>query len=409
MTRAPLDSTIPFLREGYPFVSGLCDRLGTDLVTSRLALVMPVTFIRGADAAGLFYDGEHFNRKAAMPPTVKHLLQDAGSVQTLTGSAHERRKHRFLVQLAPERMDEVGELYEREWRAESERWKPGKPVKLQDAVDRILTRVACEWSGVPLSEKDLPRRAAELSMMVSRAGSIGPTNWYAQWRRRGTERWIRGVIEDIRSGALTVPADSAAAAWANAVDDSDDLTVAVAAVELINILRPIVAVTRFVLFAAVALHQYPQWRERFASGDESDLEPFVQEVRRLYPFFPVVPGRVLKAFDWHDHRFSEGDLVVLDLYGTCHDRRLWEDPDSFRPERMRGFDWSETPNTLVAQGAGEHENDHRCPGEWTTVELLKRAVRMLAAGGFSVPTQDLTIPLSSMPTAPRSGFVVIKQ
>lgn len=86
--------------------------------------------------------------------------------------------------------------------------------------------------------------------------------------------------------------------------------------ELINILRPTLAVARFVPFAAVALEQHPQWRRIFADGDHSDLEPFVQEVRRFFPFFPAVPGRVREPFEWRRHHFREGDWVILDLYGT---------------------------------------------------------------------------------------------
>ena len=68
--------------------------------------------------------------------------------------------------------------------------------------------------------------------------------------------------------------------------DGKPLSSGTAAVELINILRPTVAVTRFVAFAGLALHDHPKWRRRFETGTEADLEPFVQEVRRFYPFFP---------------------------------------------------------------------------------------------------------------------------
>lgn len=132
----------------------------------------------------------------------------------------------------------------------------------------------------------------------------------------------------------------------------------------------------------------------------------MQEVRRYYPFFPAVPGRAAKPVEWRGHRFESGDRVILDLYGTCRDPRLWEDPDGFAPERFRGWEWAEHPWTLIAQGAGRHEEDHRCPGEWGTVELLERAVRLLATTGLQVPPQDLSIRLNRFPALPRSGFVM---
>src|SRR5690625_5307762 len=95
--------------------------------------------------------------------------------------------------------------------------------------------------------------------------------------------------------------------------------------------------------------------------------------------------------------------MVLDLYGTCHDPRLWEDPGAFRPERFRGWSWQEHPHTLIAQGAGRHEEGHRCPGEWSTVELLKQSVRLLSTSDLRAPAQDLSIPLDRFPTRDRKS------
>jgi cytochrome P450 len=85
-----------------------------------------------------------------------------------------------------------------------------------------------------------------------------------------------------------------------------------AAVELINVLRPTVAVARFITFAALALHEHPGARQKLQEGDEEYLERFVQEVRRFYPFFPLVGGRARKDFEWRGHRFEEGTWVLLD-------------------------------------------------------------------------------------------------
>ena len=407
MTARPFDSTLPFLREGYPFISSRCEALGTDVLRSRLAL-RPVTFVRGAEAAAMFYDGEHFSRTAALPPSVQHLLQDTGSVQSLDGAAHHHRKQAFLSLMAPEAMDRLGDLFEAEWRAAETRWT-GQRVVLHEAVREILTRTVCRWAGVPLREDEARMRTRELGLMIDGAGRFGPYNWYARARRRRTERWAQGIIERIRAGGLQAAAGTAAQVFAHHVDaQGHRLPAEIAAVELINVLRPTVAVARFVVFAAVALHQHPRWRAVFAAGDTDDLESFVQEVRRFYPFFPAVPGRTTKAFAWGGHRFRQGEWVILDLYGTCHDPRLWADPDSFQPERFRGWSWHEHPNTLIAQGAGEHARDHRCPGEGSTVELLKRAVVLLAASEHAVPPQDLSIALNRFPALPRSGFVLTR-
>lgn len=57
--------------------------------------------------------------------------------------------------------------------------------------------------------------------------------------------------------------------------------------ELINVLRPVVAVGRYVIFAALALHEHPECLRKLRTGDDDYLELFVQEVRRFYPSSPL--------------------------------------------------------------------------------------------------------------------------
>lgn len=406
MDRHSFDSTAAFLRDGYAFASSRFDAWGTDLFTTRM-LLHPTTFIRGEEAAGLFYDDDRLTREAAMPPTVQHLLQDRGSVQALDGEDHRLRKAAFLSLMHADAMSRLGEMFAEEWTGMLEAMPGPRRIVLHGFAREVLTRTACRWAGVPAGATDARALSSELGMMIDNVAKVGPANWLAQLRRRGTERWAAGLIDDVRDGRLDPGEGTALAVFSHHTDARGErMTAEVAAVELINILRPILAVARFIVFAAVALTRHPQWREAFAEGDESDLEPFVQEVRRFYPFFPAVPGRVREPFTWRGHRFDRDDHVILDLYGTCHDPRLWQDPECFDPRRFRGFSWDDDPNTLIAQGAGRHSENHRCPGEWSTVELLKQAVRLLASPNLSVPSQDLSIPLNRFPTLPRSGFIV---
>jgi fatty-acid peroxygenase len=96
--------------------------------------------------------------------------------------------------------------------------------------------------------------------------------------------------------------------------------------------------------------------------------------------------------------------VLLDLYGTNHDERLWPEPGRFRPERFR--DWAGDPYTLIPQGGGAYETGHRCPGEWLTMGLIREAIRLLSRTRYEVPDQDLSISLRKMPALPASGFVI---
>jgi fatty-acid peroxygenase len=178
-----------------------------------------------------------------------------------------------------------------------------------------------------------------------------------------------------------------------------------AAVELLNLLRPTVAVAWFITFAALALHEHEGWAAKLRQDPDGAMgTAFAQEVRRFYPFFPVIGGRVRQAFEFRGHRFAKGSWVLLGLHATNHDPRLWPDPDHFRPERFIG--WRSSGYDLIPQGAGDHLQDHRCPGESLTVELLRRALKALAALSYDVPEQDLTIPMARYPTLPRSGMII---
>ncbi|WP_157067217.1 cytochrome P450, partial [Alicyclobacillus shizuokensis] len=187
--------------------------------------------------------------------------------------------------------------------------------------------------------------------------------------------------------------------------DGSQLDTQIAAVELINVLRPIVAIATFITFAALALHEHPECKKNLQSGGRNYLEMFVQEVRRHYPFAPFLGARVRKDFVWNQCEFKKGTLVLLDLYGTNHDSRLWENPNEFRPERFK--EWKGGLFDFIPQGGGDPVKGHRCPGEGITVEIMKASLDFLVNKiEFEVPAQDFSYSLAKMPTLPESGFVM---
>src|SRR5215203_269312 len=398
------DRTLALLSEGYAFIPERCRQHGRDVFETRIMLTKVVCMM-GEEAARVFYEPERFTRVGALPQTTLRLLQDKGSVALLDGEAHRWRKEMFLSLGGPEGSERLADAMEGQWRSRIGRWESMDRVVLFREAEEIFCRAACEWAGVPLAESESGRRTREFSAMIEGAGSVGPRNWYGMLLRARTERWIRDVVVKVRARELDVPEGSAAhvIAWHRDLD-GELLDTEVAAVELINALWPTVAVARLVTFAALALHEHPMCVQKIR--DEEDyLEMFVHEVRRFYPFFPFVGGRVRNAFDWRGRHYARGTWVLLDLYGTNHDARAWGDPEKFRPERFRR--WGGSAFDFVSQGGGDHRNGHRCPGEWATIALMKRAVRLLAGSmSYEVPEQDLRISLSRMPTVPKSRFVI---
>jgi fatty-acid peroxygenase len=400
-----LDNSIALMQEGYLFIKNRVDRYQSDLFKARL-LLQNVICMSGEGAAKLFYDPELFEKKDAIPKRVQKTLFGMGGIQTMDGQAHIHRKLLFLSLMTPSHQKRLAELAMEQWEASISKWERAEQVVLFEEANDILCRIACHWAGVPLRESEVKERANDFSAMVDAFGAIGPRHWKGRIARTRAEEWIRGVIEDVRAGKLKAEEGSALYAMAFHKDLNGNLLDAqMAAIELINVLRPIVAIATFITFSALALHEHPECKEKLRSGDSHYLEMFVQEVRRYYPFAPFLGGRVRKDFTWNQCQFEKGMLVLLDVYGTNHDSRIWENPNQFRPERFK--EWKGSLFDFIPQGGGDPSKGHRCPGEGITVQIMKASLDFLVNKiEFEVPDQDLSYSLARMPTLPESGFVL---
>ncbi len=401
------DGTLAFLNNGYRFISMRCERNNSKAFHTRM-MMRPITCVMGEDAVRMFYEPGRFTRKAAMPPTTLMSLQDRGSVMTLDGDKHLHRKRMFMSLMGEDGISELLRIFERHWHQRLDLWRSTDSVTLHFEMEEVLTRAVCEWTGITLTEDEASQRAREFSAMIEGAGTVGPRNIKGLALRAITERWARDLIDEIRQQPKPPEGKERSAlqtvAWYRE-PDGERLDVKTAAVELLNILRPTVAVARFITFSALALHHYPQYREKAAQEDDQWREFFVQEVRRFYPFFPVVAGNAKTDFQWHGEHFSKGSWVMLDMHGTNHDPDIWDEPFEFRPERFK--DWDRSPYNFIPQGGGELHSGHRCPGENITIALTKAAVRLLTTSmTYEVPKQDLSIDLSRMPAIPASWFVI---
>jgi fatty-acid peroxygenase len=400
------DSTLDLKRDPYGFIAKRCRRSGEDLFEARILLRQTIC-MTGPEAAALFYDGERFQRKDAAPLRLQAILFGRKGVQTLDGEAHRARKHMFMTLMRPENLRRLGDGLDDWLRIYARKWERMGRVELYGQAREILCRTVCDWAGVPLPDADVALRTEQLSALFESAGRVGLEHWAGRLARLRAQRWASEVLDRIRSGRLQVPTGSAAQTIAmHRGYGGRRLDRRSAAVELINVLRPTVAVAVYIAFEALALQEYPECRQKLRHrGNEDYVEWFVQEVRRFYPFFPSLVARVRSTFDWKGYTFPKGRRVILDLYGTNRDPRAWERPEEFRPERFAAVPCDSF--AFIPQGGGDHETGHRCAGEWMTIELMKRAARFLANGmNYDVPSQDLSIDMARLPALPGGGFIM---
>ncbi|RSD29098.1 cytochrome P450 [Mesobacillus subterraneus] len=400
-----LDNSITLMKEGYLFIQNRMKKYNSDIFTARL-LGEQVICISGEEAARIFYDNDRFQRKGAAPKRIQKSLFGEDAIQTMDGQRHIHRKLLFMSLMTPPQQKLLGQLVREQWQDSVTKWKEKNEVILFEESKEILCRVACNWAGVPLDESDVKERAEDFMNMVDAFGAVGPRHWKGRRSRTKTEEWIEEIIKEVRSGKISAREGSAIyeIAFHKQLDGSL-LDSHMAAVELINVLRPIVAIATFITFSALALHEHPEAREKLQSADDAYFEMFVNEVRRFYPFGPFLGARVKKDFIWQEAEFQEGMLVLLDMFGTNHDPRLWENPLQFFPERFN--DWDGNLFDFIPQGGGDPAKGHRCPGEGITIEVMKETVAFLVNDiEFHVPEQDLNYSLVRMPTLPESGFII---
>ncbi|MFD5337577.1 cytochrome P450 family protein [Streptomyces hawaiiensis] len=283
--------SLALLTEGYAWLPDLMRAEGdTSLslrVVGRRALVL-----RGPEAVRFFYDEDHVRRHGALPGPALSTLFGHGAVHTLDGDAHRHRKSFFLPLLETDAVTGSAEHITAAWDEAVPSWRAQPDVVLFDATARVITRGVCRWAGVPLTADEEEPLARDLLAMVDGFATAGPRHWRARRARTRQERRFADLVTDVRSGTVQAPADSVLDRVCHHRDASGAaLTPRIAAVELLNVIRPTTALSWFVAFAAHALHRWPEHKERLRSGEAGFATAFAHEVRRFYPFAPFLGGR----------------------------------------------------------------------------------------------------------------------
>lgn len=400
-----VDHSLSLIREGYMYILNKRRSFNSDIFETRL-LGKKAICMGGKEAAELFYDPEKFKRKDAAPNRAIQTLFGKNGVQALDGEAHKRRKEMFMSIMSPDELKRLTDITKKQWELAAKKWVGKDKVILYEETKEIMCRTACEWAGVPVQESEIKNLTSYFGAMFESPGAIGPKHWLGRNARNNAEKWMEELIEKVRQGTVNPPENTALSRFSFHRElDGNLLDIKIASVEVINIIRPIVAIAIFINFIALAVQHYPEERKKLQTGDEKYAEMFIQEVRRFYPFFPFVVALVKEDFTWNGYQFEEGTLTLLDLYGTNHDPKIWDNPDVFNPARFSN--WQDSPFGFIPQGGGDYFMGHRCAGEWVTIEVMKVSLNFLVNQiTYELPEQDLSYSMVKIPSIPQSKIVI---
>ncbi len=402
----PFDSTFFFLREGYLFISNRMKLKDTDIFTARF-LGKKVTFLMGKEAAELFYNEKYFKRKGVAPMRVQKTLFGRKAIQGLDGQKHKNRKAFFMSLLTSEYERKFLDICQSNLDEYGAKWEKKSSVMLYKESQKVLFESVCQWVGISYDKGKIDQYAENFGLMIYGFGRFGKKYRQGKAARKQVEKWVRESIIEVREGTQLVDEKSPLYLMSVYKESGNTLSPQMAAVELINMIRPIIAIATFITFEALALEDYPECRERIKKREPLYLEMFCEEVRRFYPFAPFVGAKVKHDFVWKNYVFKKNTLVILDLYGTNHDSKIWSRPDQFRPKRFKARE--KDLYAFIPQGGGKIQSGHRCAGDVITLKVMEVFADYLVNHlHYDVPKQNLKYSLKKIPTLPKSGLIMTK-
>lgn len=393
------DRTLSVLKEGYGFIMNRREALNTDVFETRIMGEKAIC-LTGSEAAELFYDETRFRRQDAAPSRVEKTLFGEGGVQGLDGEVHRNRKAMFMSLMDDDAMDEIGMLVPKYWHLYFKEAGSLETVSLYEAAKVVFLQVACKWTGVPLEDSEKDKLASQISDLYESPAALGLQHWKGRRSRSKVSDWIEGLVEEVRKGKIEVDQGKALYTFSWHRDEKGELLdKETVAVEILNLIRPMNAVSVWVAMIGLAMHEHPEEKQKLKGADDIELEWFIQEVRRYYPFFPFTAARTDVDFEWQGYFFEAGTLTLLDLYGTNRHPSDWVEPDTFMPERFKG--WQQTPFNFIPQGGGSYDFGHRCAGEFITIVMMRATLDFLVNTlSYDVPDQDFSFEFNDIPAVP---------
>ena len=257
-----LDNTINILKEGYLFIPNRMNLFNSNIFETHI-MAQKAICITGKDAAKVFYNEDLFKRKGVTPKRIQKTLFGENAIQGKDGIAHIKRKSLFMNILTEEYEEKVARLVKEELIKSIDKWEQMEEVILFREISQIICYVVCNCVGIYISREASQERAEDFLRMIYSFSSVGSKYRKGKEARKETEKWIENIVVNLRNNKIEVEKDSPLYKIAFYKDvDNKLLDNKMAAIEIINVIRPIIAVSTYVVFAALALHTHPECREK---------------------------------------------------------------------------------------------------------------------------------------------------
>jgi len=437
------------LKNGNNFFGKRIAKYNSNIIRSHI-FGERVIVMAGAEEAKLFYDMNRMTRCNAFAP---HLVKYFFGNATATGidpPEHTERKKLIMTGFTEPKLRQYLDIWAGLVDKYCVEWARQGRVVMKEQLPMLHTEFALAYV---LGLNNLPK--AELQkrtkQIMDQINSLGPYVLFelpgtklrrAGKGRRDLTRWLMGMVREVRqqstSGA-TVDTDALilnAMALARDPFTGELMNEELVAAELMNVIRPPVTGAYLSLYMLHAWAEHPEVLQNVRQEVEGLLDTgsseigmhnfhrskdfldrmqygdmMIKEVRRFYPFTPLLSARVREPFVYRGYFFPKGWPVILAVHATHRDPLVYTDPERFDPMRF-GEERQEHKNAderfvIVQQGGSEPNTNHRCAGEVMTTLMLKSlAAKMAVLYSWELPAQNLRIPMHKIPTMPKSGVIL---
>ena len=389
------DNRIQLMLEGYLFVQNRCNRLDTDVFQTKLN-GKNVICMNGKEAAEIFFDEEKFEPLNNIPQLPNKNTNEKMTINSLDDQMCEQLCNELL---SSTRISELNSLYFTRLEEQAKYWSNQEQIIVFDEIKKLITRVACHWAGIPIKDEELSERANDLYALVDPFESAGLKQRDNKRIQNRVESWIQEVFVQVWKEEIHPEPNATITQISNFQQNEKLLSVTLATNLLIQILKMIVLNANFITFEVLATIQHQEYKRKLYDIDQYD-DWFIQEVRRYFPFEPFIGAKVRKEFTWEGYRFAEGSLVLLDMYGTNHDPRIWYNPDLFWPERFKDSE-------MLPYVRKNHNAYWKMLSEKVSRELMKTTLYFLTNHiNFEVVDQDFDFSLRKIPTMLKTGLIL---